>query len=119
MFKPSKIKLLSELRETLEEERRLLSTGNLTSLPPLTLKKSTLVGTLADRDDLARDDFETLKPLMDHNQVLLTAAVRAVRRVAGRRTKTTPLKNSYETYTLGGKRQSIGDARRSTFERRS
>ncbi len=119
MFKPSKTKLIKDLHSTLEEERRLLSIGSLSELTPLSIKKSNLVETLSSRVDLAKGDLDDLKPLMDHNQKLLTAAVRAVRRVSGRRTKTAPLKNAYETYSPDGDRHRIGDSRRSTFERRS
>lgn len=119
MFKPSKTKLLNDLRRTLEEEHRLLSAGSLTDLTPLSIKKSNLVDILSNRGDLAPSDLDDLKPMMDHNQKLLTAAVRAVRRVSGRRTKTAPLKNTYETYSPDGDRHRIGDSRLSTFERRS
>lgn len=119
MFKPSKTKLLSDLRDTLVAERNLLVEGNLSALAPLATKKTALIGTLSIHEDLLENDFAPLKPLMDHNQKLLTAAVRAVRRVSGRRTKTAPLKNAYETYSPDGDRHHIGDTRRSTFERRS
>jgi len=119
MFKPTKTKIIKDLHVTLEEERHLLSLGSLNALSPLAVKKSTLVDALSERNDLTKGDLDSLKPMMDHNQKLLTAAVRAVRRVSGRRTKTAPLKNTYETYSPDGDRHQIGDMRRSTFERRS
>ena len=112
-------KLIDELDELLDAERRALLAGNLDELSRLYDNKEKLVASLNALDWIEAEHLAGLQKKMSHNQRLLTSAMEGIRAVADRMAELRRLRQSLSTYDRDGRRHQFETPTEQKLEKRA
>lgn len=110
-------KVIDQLNELLDIERAALLSGDLAGLENIAQEKEALLDAL--HEGVAAKDLQALQDRLDRNRHLLTSATEAIRRVADRLREMRKLRQSLDTYTSNGSRQTLDFDGNSKLEKRA
>ncbi len=107
---------ISRLQTLLDEERTLLLSGDLESLPQLLDRKQDLIENLGDT---IGPELTEIHSKLTRNHALLNSAMEGIQRVSDRLAALKQMRQSLETYDSQGHRQSIGTLQKGRMEKRA
>lgn len=119
MFLNKKSDLVGDIDALMDEERKILKSGELHRLPNLLERKEALFEKFKDHEGATDSELQALREKSMRNQPLLEGAMKAVRAVGDRMKDLTRVRDSLETYDQRGQRYAVNMTSGSTFEKRA
>ena len=110
--------LAEDMFNLLSEERDILMTGRLESIPDLADRKANLIEELNSMQGSSLNGVNDLKRMVLRNQELLDEALRGIRDVINRMSELKRVRDNLETYDDKGERLTI-QASKPSFEKRA
>ena len=111
--------LVSELDDILDEERRILLSGNLDMMKELVDRKEKVMDQLADAEASDPQMLSSLNDKLKRNQALLDQALEGIRSVAKRLSALRRVRRSLDTYDARGEKKEIDMGKPVTVEKRA
>lgn len=111
--------LVADLDQILEEERRILLSGNLDQMAALVERKERVIDDLADAEATDAEALGSLNAKLKRNQALLDQALEGIRAVAKRLSALRRVRRSLDTYDARGEKQAIDMGKPVTVEKRA
>lgn len=111
--------LVADLDQILEEERRILLSGNLDQMVELVERKERVIDQLAEAEATDAEALGALNDKLKRNQALLDQALEGIRTVAKRLSALRRVRRSLDTYDARGEKQAIDMGKPVTVEKRA